>query len=82
MERGLPALIAWLWFVVAYLVFLVGLLRRTRARSRFASGVVSGVLAGFVAFQTTSLVHYNLGEEPLVMVRSSISDWPWRLTVC
>jgi O-antigen ligase len=67
-ERGLPALIAWVWFVVAYLVFLVGLLRRTRARSRFASGVVSGVLAGFVAFQTTSLVHYNLGEEPLVMV--------------
>ena len=67
-ERGLPALIAWVWFVVAYLVFLVRLLRRTRERSRFAAGVVGGVLAGFVAFQTTSLVHYNLGEEPLVMI--------------
>jgi hypothetical protein len=25
-------------------------------------------LAGFVAFQVTSLVHYNLGEEPLVAI--------------
>jgi len=67
-ERGLPTLAAWLWFVIAYLIFLVRLLRRTSEKSRFATGVVAGVLGGFLAFQTTSLVHYNLGEESLVMV--------------
>ena len=67
-ERGLPTLAAWLWFVIAYLIFLVRLLRRTSEKSRFATGVVAGVLGGFLAFQTTSLVHYNLGEESLVMI--------------
>jgi len=67
-ERGLPALAAWLWFVVAYLIFLVRLLRRAQRQNRFAAAVVAGALAGFVAFQVTALVHYNLGEEPLVMI--------------
>ena len=66
-ERGLPALAAWLWFVVAYLIFLFRLARRARQRSRFASGVVAGVLASFVAFLITGVLHYNLGEETLVM---------------
>ncbi len=65
-ERGLPTLAAWLWFVVAYLIFLVRLIGRTGARSRFAMAMVTAVLAGFVAFLTTSFVHYNLGEEQLV----------------
>jgi O-antigen ligase len=67
-ERGLLTLAAWIWFVVAYLVFLFRVQRRAQEQSRFAAGVVAGTLAGFLAFQTTSLVHYNLGEEPLVMV--------------
>ncbi len=66
-ERGLPTLAAWLWFVVAYTVFLFRLVRRTRQRSRFGSGVVAGVLASFVAFLVGGLLHYNLGEETLVM---------------
>jgi O-antigen ligase len=65
-ERGLPTLAAWVWFVVAYLIFLFRLIGKTRTRSRFATTVVAAVLAGFVAFLTTSFAHYNLGEEPLV----------------
>ncbi len=65
-ERGLPALAAWLWFIVAYLAFLLRLVAKTRARSRFATAVTAAALSGFVAFLTTSTVHYNLGEEPLV----------------
>lgn len=67
-ERGLPALGAWLWFVISYLIFLLRLIRRCRARSRFATGTAVGVLAGFVAYQTTSIVHYDLGIESVAMI--------------
>ena len=67
-ERGLPALAAWLWFLMANFIFLRGLLRRVHTRSRFASGVVAGVLAGFVSFLLCSLVEYSLIDETLVML--------------
>jgi O-antigen ligase len=67
-ERGVPALLAWLWFTVAYVVFLTRLTLRLRARNRLAAGIVAGVLAGFCAFTLTSFVHYNLGEEPVAML--------------
>ncbi len=67
-ERGLPALAAWLWFVIGYFIFLARLIRKSRPRSRFATGVAAGVLASFVAFQTTALVHYDLGIEPVAMI--------------
>ncbi len=67
-ERGIPALLAWLWFCVAYFVFLLRLIRRLQSQSRFARGVAVGVLAAFAAFTFTSLFHYNLGEEALAMI--------------
>ena len=67
-ERGLPALAAWLWFVIAYVIFLLRLILRARQHSRFAAGVVTGVLASFVALQLTSIVHYNLGIESVAMI--------------
>jgi hypothetical protein len=67
-ERGIPALLAWLWFSVAYVVFLTRLSLRLRQQSRFALATATGVFAGFVAFSFTSFFHYNLGEEPLVML--------------
>ena len=67
-ERGLLTLAAWLWFVVAYVVFLFRLLRRTREHSRFATGVVAGVLAAFVGYLVPSAVQYCLGDDPLVMI--------------
>src|SRR5215469_10998211 len=67
-ERGLPALIAWLWFLIAYGVFLWRLISRSRAYSRFASVVAVGALAGLIAFCFTSFFHYNLGEESVAMM--------------
>ena len=67
-ERGIPALLAWLWFCGAYLVFLLRLIRRLRTQSRFACGVTVGALAGLLAFSLTSLLHYNLGEESIAMI--------------
>jgi len=67
-ERGIPALLAWLWFTVAYIAFLARLTIRLREGNRLAAGVVAGVLAGFCAFTLTSFVHYNLGEESIAML--------------
>lgn len=67
-ERGLPAAAAWLWFVIAYILFLFRLVRHWRERSRFAAGVAAGILASFVAYQTTALVHYDLGIESVAMI--------------
>jgi len=67
-ERGIPALLAWLWFCVAYTVLLFRLVARLRTQSRFACTVAAGLLAAFVAFNFTSLFHYNLGEESVAMV--------------
>ena len=66
-ERGLPTLAAWLWFVIAYVIFLFRLVFRARRQSRFAAGVAAGVLGSFVALQLTSIVHYNLGIESVAM---------------
>jgi O-Antigen ligase/PDZ domain len=67
-ERGIPALLAWLWFCGAYYLFLTRLIRRLRAENRFALGVTVAALAGFLAFSFTSFFHYNLGEESLAMI--------------
>ena len=67
-ERGLITLAGWLWFVTAYFVFLIRLIAKAAQRSRFATGVVAGVLGSFVAYQITALVHYNLGLESVAMV--------------
>lgn len=67
-ERGIPALLAWLWFSVAYLMLLVRLVSRLRGRNLLACGIAAGILASFIAFTASSFVHYSLGEEPLVMI--------------
>ena len=67
-ERGVPALFAWLWFDVAYFIFLCRLILRLRNQNRFARGVAVGALAAFTAFTFTAFFHYNLGEESLAMI--------------
>jgi hypothetical protein len=67
-ERGLLTLAAWLWFVVAYLIYLARLLPRMRQRTRFGWAVACGIFAGFVAFLLTSLVESSLGDDTLVML--------------
>ena len=67
-ERGLPALAAWLWFVIAYVFFLLRLIFRALPRSRFAASVATGVLSSFAALQLTAIVHYDLGIESVAMI--------------
>ena len=67
-ERGIPCLLAWVWFLLGYLFLLLGIIRRARTRSRFATGVAAGLLGSFLAFQTTALVHYDIGMETEAMI--------------
>ncbi len=67
-ERGLLTLAAWLWFVVAYIVYLLRLLPRLRRRTLFGWAVAVGILTGFVAFLVTSLAESSLGDDTLVML--------------
>ena len=67
-ERGLPALAAWVWFVVGYVIFLFRLISRALGQSRFAAGVATGILASFVAYLLTASVHYLLGIESVAMI--------------
>jgi O-antigen ligase len=67
-ERGLLTLAAWLWFVVAYLIYLVRLMPRLRQRTRFGWAVATGILTGFVAFLFSSLVESSLNDDTLVML--------------
>jgi hypothetical protein len=67
-ERGFLTLAAWLWFVVAYLVYLFRLLARARRQNQFATAIVTGVLSGFVAFLFPSLVESALNDDSLVML--------------
>jgi hypothetical protein len=54
--------------VIAYIILLLRLILRCRKQSRFAAGVASGLLASFVAYQITAVVHYNLGIEIVAMM--------------
>ncbi len=62
--RGLPCLVAWLWFMLA---LAWGILRRSRklAASRW---VAHAALAGWLAFIAEGLFEYNFGTSPVLMV--------------
>jgi O-antigen ligase len=61
-ERGLPALIAWLWFVVVLVRDLV-----RRARGGFPS-LANGGLAAVVAMLTAGMFEYNFGDSEFLML--------------
>jgi O-antigen ligase len=70
-ERGLPALAAWLWFIVA--------LMRDVAR-RFASGrsrfLPAAALASLAALLTAGLFEYNFGDSEVLMLFLIVATLP------
>lgn len=68
-ERGLPALLLWLWILFVYLRNL------SRKISGFSDddswkekGIILGIFGGAVGFFTSGLVHYNLGDAEVAMI--------------
>lgn len=68
-ERGLPALAAWLWFMVA----LAWYFRNVR---RQAGWVAEGALAGWLALLVEGFFEFNFGSSPVLMLFLFLATTP------
>ncbi len=71
-ERGLPALAAWLWFIV---VAARDLWRQVRAR--IAPAVAAAGLAALIAMLAAGLFEYNFGDSEFLMLFLGLITLPW-----
>jgi O-antigen ligase len=62
-ERGLPALAAWLWFVVSVFLGLWQLVKRARNKS-----LAAAALGAMVAMLAAGLTEYNFGDSEFLML--------------
>ncbi len=67
-ERGVPALLAWLLVVFVYARMLLRLARKPEVGGWIERGVVLGALGGLAGFVTSGMVHYNFGDSEVVMI--------------
>lgn len=67
-ERGLPALLIWLWILWLYGRLLWRKLRTDENLDWRERGIILGSLGGMIGFFTGGLVHYNLGDGEVAMV--------------
>ena len=72
-DRGIPALLAWLAFVVTFIWSVARLVRRLNRRESTGedwrvTATVLGAWGGVIGFVASSLVHFNWGDsEPMEM---------------
>jgi len=71
-ERGLPALAAWLWFVVVAFRDLWQQLRHGPAKAVAGAGV-----AAIVAMLVAGLFEYNFGDSEFLMLFLGLITLPW-----
>ena len=62
-ERGLPALAAWIWFVVVTLIGLWRLVRHPEARP-----LATAALGAVIAMLAAGLSEYNFGDSEFLML--------------
>jgi O-antigen ligase len=71
-ERGIPALVVWLWFVVSV---TAGLLRKFRTdRSRYLTAAAIGAMASMIA---AGFFEYNFGDSEFLMLFLVLLTLPW-----
>ncbi len=71
-ERGLPALAAWLWFVI---VAIAGLWRQVRTGP--AKAIAGAGLAAMVSMLVAGLFEYNFGDSEFLMLFLGLITLPW-----
>ena len=67
-ERGLPALLIWLWILWLYGSSLWRKLKTDDNLDWRERGIILGALGGMIGFLISGLVHYNLGDGEIAMV--------------
>ncbi|MBA2338777.1 MAG: O-antigen ligase family protein [Pyrinomonadaceae bacterium] len=67
-ERGLPALFVWFWFLFTYGRTLWRMTREKLLDSWIERGIALGALGGLAGLFTSGIVHYNLGDSEVVMI--------------
>jgi len=72
-ERGLPCLIAWVWFMLA----LGGQVLRTRRRLSSQSWVADAAIAAWLAFLAEGFFEFNFGTSPVLMVFLFLMSTPF-----
>lgn len=68
LERGVPALIAWLILLGVYARTLWRLQRTVPKENWIERGIVLGALGGLLGFMLSGVVHYNWGDSEVVMI--------------
>ena len=71
-ERGLPALAAWIWFVVVTVRGLLRLLKTSRQKS-----LAAAALGAMVAMLAAGLTEYNFGDSEFLMLLLVIVTLPF-----
>ena len=71
-ERGLPALAAWVWFVISLAIGLLRLLRTSRHKS-----LAAAALGGVAAMLAAGLTEYNFGDSEFLMLLLVIITLPF-----
>jgi O-antigen ligase len=71
-ERGLPALAAWVWFVITLAIGLLRLLRTSRHKS-----LAAAALGGVAAMLAAGLTEYNFGDSEFLMLLLVIITLPF-----
>lgn len=66
LERGVPALVAWLILIGLYVRMLWKIVRRET--DSFSRGLALGALGGTIGFFASGLVHYNWGDSEVVTI--------------
>ena len=68
-DRGLPALAAWLALLFIYGRMLWRVTRKTFNRDEWIErGIILGALGGLIGFFMSGLVHYNFGDSEVAMI--------------
>jgi O-antigen ligase len=68
LERGLPALMLWVGFLLVYARTLWRSIGQKSERHWIEQGILIGALGGLAGFFTSGLVHYNWGDSEVVMI--------------
>ena len=68
LERGVPALIAWLVLMALYARMLWRSQRKLAKENWIERGLALGALGGLIGFMTSGIVHYNWGDSEVVMI--------------